>query len=288
MHGPARASAVAGASATGNAAPPDSPRPSSRASALPIEKNAIDRGRSPRALEHAAGDRLREALAAAQDDPRSASKIARLIAQAAAEERRNRALAERVWYWRDPFSANPREPIVLSLEVQLEMQLAATRQEAARARVESAIARLEAANAHAEAARARVEASRAQEAAERGHPLIARRDGRPARRGEGGAGLVARSGPTIQARDPESPPDDSAARRRAALHLQRAALARNERAAAPEPGGRHRDIGPARAISAAPDGREAPSTDPASWPSSDPRGIVVVPINPPVATLPRR
>src|SRR5438552_1787565 len=40
------------------------------------------RVRSSRVIEHEAGDRLREALAAAQDDPRSAAKIQRLIADA--------------------------------------------------------------------------------------------------------------------------------------------------------------------------------------------------------------
>ena len=126
------------------------------------------RVRSSRVVDHDAGDRLREALAAAQDDPRSAAKIQRLIAQAAAEARRNKALGERVWYWRDPFSEHPRQPIVLSLEVQLEMQLWQARQEAARAHEASNSARVEAAAAHAEAARARVEAARARRSRRKG------------------------------------------------------------------------------------------------------------------------
>jgi hypothetical protein len=280
MHGPARPTL-----SSPSPAPDNSAREPLRVSDAPAEKIVIERVRS-RELEHSAGDRLREALAsAAQNDPKSAAKIARLIAQAAAEARRNRALGDRVWYWRDPFSQNPRQPIVLSLEAQLEMQLAATRQETARAHVESAAARAEAATAHAEAARARTEALRAQEAAERGHPMIVRRESRPAHRG---AGVAARTTPTIQARDPESP-DDVAARRRAARRLQPATLAQNERSTAQAGGARHRDIGAARAISAPAGGREAPSTDPGTGPGSDPRGIVIVPIHQqPVAALPRR
>ena len=279
MHGPGRS--------TASSPSDDSARGPARVSGPPAEKIAVERVRSSRELEHVAGDRLREALAlaVAHDDPKSAGKIARLIAQAAAEARRNRALADRVWYWRDPFSENPRQPIVLSLETQLEMQLVATRQETARAHVESAAARAEAANAHAEVARARTDVGHAQEAAEQGHAMIVRRESRPPRRGTGAA---AGATSTIQARDPESP-DDAAARRRAALRLQPGTLAQNERSAAGERegGGRHHDIGPARALTTPARRGEAPSTDPASWPASDPRGIVVVPINRSVAALPR-
>jgi hypothetical protein len=242
------------------------------------------RARSSRVLDHEAGDRLREALAAAQDDPRSAGKIQRLIAQAAAEARRNKALGERVWYWRDPFSEHPRQPIVLSLEVQLEMQLWQARQEAARAHEASISARVEAAAAHAEAARARPEAARAEGAAGKARPSMARQDSR-SMRGIDEQALLApptrRSSPTATH---EGDSDGAAVRKRPARRaaVPKTALARNE--AAGTPGIRHRDIGAARAVAApaavtpAIDSEE-PSTDPATWRSSDPRGIVVVPIN---------
>jgi hypothetical protein len=242
------------------------------------------RTRAARLLDHEAGDRLREALAAAQDDPRSAAKIQRLIAQAAAEARRNKALGERVWYWRDPFSEHPRQPIVLSLEVQLEMQLWQARQEAARAHEASNFARAEAAAAHAEAARARIEAARAEGGTAKARPAIARQDSRSVRSLDEQALLAPptrRPSPTA-AREGDS--DGAAVRKRPARRsaVPKTALARNEVAGAP--GNRHRDIGSARAVAApaavtpAVDSEE-PSTDPATWRSSDPRGIVVVPIN---------
>jgi hypothetical protein len=250
------------------------------------------RARSARVLDHEAGDRLREALAAAQDDPRSAGRIQRLIAQAASEARRNRALGERVWYWRDPFSENPRQPIVLSLEVQLEMQLWQARQEAARAHMASNSARIEAAAAHAEAARARVEALRAEGATGRGRSAVARQESR-AMRGIDEQALLAppRRPSPAAARDGDS--DEAAVRKRSARRAAAAksALARNEAAGAPS--NRHHDIGATRGVAAVPSvsDSEEPATDPATWRSSDPRGIVVVPINttaPTASTLPRR
>ena len=241
------------------------------------------RTRSSRIVEHEAGDRLREALAAAQDDPRSAAKIQRLIAQAAEEARRNRALGERVWYWRDPFSEHPRRPIVLSLEVQLEMQLWQARQELARARVASNSARAEAAAAHLEAARLRVEAARAEAAAGKARPSLARHDSRSTR-GVDEEALLAppRTGPSA-AREGDS--DGAAVRKRRAT-APKTALARNEGAGSP--GNRHRDIGAAGAVAApapATDSEE-PRTDPATWRSADPRGIVIVPINTAAPTNP--
>ena len=269
-----------------------------RAAAAPAPGQADDsvppaRTRSARPVDHDAGDRLREALAAAQDDPRSAAKIQRLIAQAAEEARRNRALGERVWYWRDPFSEHPRRPIVLSLEVQLEMQLWQARQELARAHVASSSARVEAAAAHLEAARARVEAARAEGTSGKARPSLARQDSR-SMRGIDEEALLAppRPGPSA-ARQGDF--DGAAVRKRpAARHatVPKTALARNESAGGP--GNRHRDIGAARAVAApvapATDSEE-PATDPATWRSSDPRGIVIVPINtaaPTNPTLPRR
>ena len=244
------------------------------------------RTRSSRIIDHDAGDRLREALAAAQDDPRSAAKIQRLIAQAAEEARRNRALGERVWYWRDPFSEHPRRPIVLSLEVQLEMQLWQARQELARAHVASNSARVEAAAAHVEAARARVEAARAE--AGKARPSLARHDSRSMR----GIDEEALLAPPPVAREGDS--DGQAVRKRAARRAtapKTAALAHNEAPAALS--NRHRDIGATRAVAAptpATDSEE-PRTDPATWRSADPRGIVIVPINtaaPANPTLARR
>ncbi len=264
--------------------------------------------RSARELEHQAGDRLRQALAAAQDDPRSTARISHLIAEAAAEARRNKALGERVWYWRDPFSANPRQPIVLSLEVQLEMQLWAARQEAARAHIASSSARAEAAAAHAEAARARLDAARAQRAAEKGRTPISRPESRATRSADDSAIAAALAGgpsPTTTRRpsataargedDDATAEEINAARKRPARRTTttRTALARNERADGPS-SNRHRDIGAARAPTR---GADEPATAPAAppapaaWHSNDPRGIVVVPINSsasPVATLPRR
>jgi hypothetical protein len=235
--------------------------------------------RSSRVVDHDAGDRLREALAAAQDDPRSAARIQRLIAQAAEEARRNRALGERVWYWRDPFSEHPRRPIVLSLEVQLEMQLWQARQELARARVASNSARAEAAAAHVEAARARVEAARAEGTAGKARPSLARHDGR-SMRGLDEDALLAPPRP-----GPSGDSDSPAVRRRRAT-APKTALARNE--VTGSPGNRHRDIGAARAVAAptpAVDSEE-PRTDPATWRSADPRGIVIVPINTAAPTNP--
>jgi hypothetical protein len=239
------------------------------------------RTRSSRIVEHEAGDRLREALAAAQDDPRSAAKIQRLIAQAAEEARRNRALGERVWYWRDPFSEHPRRPIVLSLEVQLEMQLWQARQELARARVASNSARAEAAAAHIEAARLRVEAARAEAAAGKARPSLARHDSR-SMRGIDEEALLAppRTGPSV-AREGDS--DGAAVRKRRATP-PKTALARNE--ATGSPGNRHRDIGAASAVAAPATDSEEPRTDPATWRSADPRGIVIVPINTAAPTNP--
>jgi hypothetical protein len=82
----------------------------------------------------------------------------------------------------------------------------------------------------------------------------------------------------------EGDSDGAAVRKRPARRpvAPKTALAHNEAASAP--GNRHRDIGAARAVAApaavtpATDSEE-PSTDPATWRSSDPRGIVVVPIN---------
>jgi len=238
--------------------------------------------RSSRTVDHDAGDRLREALAAAQDDPRSAAKIQRLIAQAAEEARRNRALGERVWYWRDPFSEHPRRPIVLSLEVQLEMQLWQARQELARAHVASNSARVEAAAAHVEAARARVEAARAEGG--RARPSLARQDGRSVR----GIDEEALLAPPQRQGSREGDSDGPAVRKRPARRAPapKTALARNEAAGAP--GNRHRDIGAARAVAApapATDSEE-PRTDPATWRSADPRGIVIVPINTAAPTNP--
>jgi hypothetical protein len=243
--------------------------------------------RSSRVVDHDAGDRLREALAAAQDDPRSAARIQRLIAQAAEEARRNRALGERVWYWRDPFSEHPRRPIVLSLEVQLEMQLWQARQELARAHVASISARVEAAAAHVEAARARVEAARVDGTTGRARPSLARQDNR-SMRGIDEEALLApprRAGPAVAG---EGDSDGPAVRRRPARRATapKTALARNE--AAGSPGNRHRDIGAAAAVAApvpATDSEE-PRTDPATWRSADPRGIVIVPINTAAPTNP--
>ncbi len=162
-------------------AAPERVRAAAPAPAPAPDNDPPARMRSSRVLDHEAGDRLREALAAAQDDPRSAGKIQRLIAQAASEARRNKALGERVWYWRDPFSEHPRQPIVLSLEVQLEMQLWQARQEAARAHEASNSARVEAAAALAAAARARVEAARAEGTTGKARPSIARQDSRSMR-----------------------------------------------------------------------------------------------------------
>ena len=243
-----------------------------------VDTPAPPRPRSQRILDHEAGDRLREALAAAQDDPRSAAKIQRLIAQAAAEARRNRALGERVWYWRDPFSENPRRPIVLSLEVQLEMQLWQAREELARAHVASNTARVEAAAAHVEAARARVEAARAEGASGKARSPIARQDGRSARAIDEEALLAPpRQPPVAREGDSEGPAIRKRPARRAVV--PKTALARNEAAGAP--GNRHRDIGAAGAVAAPAQAtdNEAPATDPATWRSSDPRGIVIVPIN---------
>jgi hypothetical protein len=245
------------------------------------------RNHSPRIVDHDAGDRLREALAAAQDDPRSAAKIQRLIAQAAEEARRNRTLGERVWYWRDPFSEHPRRPIVLSLEVQLEMQLWQARQELARAHVASISARVEAAAAHVEAARARVEAARVDGTTGRARPSLARQDNR-SMRGIDEEALLApprRAGPAVAG---EGDSDGPAVRRRPARRATapKTALARNE--AAGSPGNRHRDIGAAAAVAApvpATDSEE-PRTDPATWRSADPRGIVIVPINTAAPTNP--
>jgi hypothetical protein len=312
-----------------------SPRGGGRSSAVygaPEPKVAPERVRSPapsvsdvapvpvrsvREIEHQAGDRLREALAAAQDDPRGAARISHLIAQAAAEARRNKALGERVWYWRDPFSANPRQPIVLSLEVQLEMQLWAARQEAARAHIASSTARAEAAAAHAEAARARLDAARAQRAAEKGRTPISRPESRATRSADDSALAAALAGgpsPTTTRRpsataargddDDATAEEIAAARKRPTRRpsTTRTALARNERAAGPG-STRHRDIGAARTPAAPTTGADEPATAPpappasAAWHSKDPRGIVVVPIGTsaspigsasPVATLPRR
>ena len=253
---------------------------------------------SSRMLEHAAGDRLREALAAAQDDPKSAARISRLIAQAAAEARRNKALADRVWYWRDPFSANPRRPIVLSMEAQLEMQVAAARLEVARARVESNAARVEAATAHVEAARARLDAARAQGAAGRNGSVAARHDSRLARPSDDDD-APARNARRPASTAPASAPGESRAgdpirvRRRALAPRSlgssspETALARNEGVGA-RAASRHRDIGAARSPATAGGAPEAPAADPTSLRSRDPRGIVVVPINTPVAALPTK
>ncbi len=241
------------------------------------------RTRSSRVLDHEAGDRLREALAAAQDDPHSAAKIQRLIAQAAAEARRNKALGERVWYWRDPFSEHPRQPIVLSLEVQLEMQLWQARQEAARAHEASISARVEAAAAHAEAARARVEASRAEGTTAKARPSLARQDSRSMRGIDEQALLAPPAQRSTVVATREGDADGPAVRKRLARRatVAKTALARNE--AAGSPANRHRDIGAAHAVAAPPvapaTDSEDPPTDPATWRSSDPRGIVVVPIN---------
>ncbi len=271
-----------------------------RAAAPEADSEPPVRAHSPRIMEHEAGDRLRQALAEAQDDPRSTARIQRLIAQAAAEARRNRALGERVWYWRDPFSENPRQPIVLSLEVQLEMQLWQAREAAARAHIESNSARVEAAAAHAEAARARAVAARAQEAAEKGRPFVARPDSRASSSSSSRAideqALLAppRRPPTTAGRAPEST-DDVAPRRRVARRaaVAKTALARNEEAGSP--GSRHHDIGAAHGVAAPAAARasdsEEPRTDPATWRSNDPRGIVIVPINATAtanAALPRR
>ncbi len=276
------------------AEPKSSPERARVAAPAPESEPPV-RVRSSQILDHEAGDRLRAALAAVQDDPRSAARIQRLIAQAAAEARRNKALGERVWYWRDPFSENPRQPIVLSLEVQLEMQVWQARQEAARAHMASNSARLEAAAAHAEAARARVEAARAEEAASKGRPFIARPDNR-SMRGIDERALLApprRANPPLS-RQVDADTDEAAVRKRSARRaaVSKTALARNE--AAGSSGNHHRDIGAARAVAApvpAATDSEEPATDPATWRSSDPRGIVIVPINtaaPTNPTLPRR
>jgi hypothetical protein len=301
---------------TGDNAAPERPR-----SLAPAEPRATARARAPapvvedrdttpatprvsaRVLDHAAGDRLREALAAAQDDPKSAGRISRLIAQAAAEARRNKALSDRVWYWRDPFSPNPRQAIVLTLEAQLEMQLAAARQEAARARVESNAARTEAAMAHVEAARARLDAARAQRAqgatgaqsapgsSARNGAMVAHHDSQSARAAEGSLAPSARTPrraphPASPGAGPGESRDDARRRpaRRSVAAASETALARNDSAGAGAI--RHRDIGTPHTGG----GAESPSTDPATWRSNDPRGIVVVPINnnTPVAALPRK
>jgi len=256
---------------------------------------------SSRVLEHAAGDRLREALAAAQDDPKSTARISRLIAAAAAEARRNKALADRVWYWRDPFSPNPRRAIVLSMEAQLEMQVAAARLEVARARVEANAARLEAAQAHVEAAHARLEAARAQGPGARNGAVAARHDSRLARpTGDDDApARTARRAPALAPAGGATPADSNrggdsarvrrrvAAPRSVSASTSETALARNEGAAAAA-SSRHRDIGAARAAASAPEApAPTPSPSPATWRSRDPRGIVVVPINTPVAALPK-
>jgi hypothetical protein len=243
-----------------------------------------DQPRPSRVVDHAAGDRLREALAAAQDDPKSVARINRLIAAAAAEARRNKALGERVWYWRDPFAPNPRRAIVLSLETQLEMQLWQARQEAARARIESVAARHEAAMALVEAARARSVAARAQGPLGRNGAMVARQNRgarttdddaapAPAPRRFGAAGTVgvtpshdSRDEPHVRRRAPRSsfhPPAPAAT-----AASSETALARNEAGSA----------GPS----------EAPRPYPPTVRSRDPRGIVVVPINTPVAALPRK
>ncbi|HET6148938.1 MAG TPA: hypothetical protein VFH68_15480 [Polyangia bacterium] len=298
-----RASSAAAARAT--AASYSAPAPSYSYREDRDDAAAADRARvSSRMLEHAAGDRLREALAAAGDDPRSTARISRLITLAAAEARRNKALADRVWYWRDPFSPNPRRAIVLSLETQLEMQVAAARLEAARARVESNAARLEAAQAHVEAARARLEAARAQGPSARNGAVAARHDSRLARpAGEDDAPpRTARRSPTVAPTAPAAGGDarggDSArVRRRAATPrsvssspTSETALARNENTgAAARATERHRDIDGAGSLGApaAAAGPEDSSASPTGWRSRDPRGIVVVPMNTPVADLPR-
>jgi hypothetical protein len=214
-------------------------------------------------LEHSAADRMREALVSPHNDPQSAAKLERLIAQAAAEARRNRALGERVWYWRDPFSDRPRQPIVLSVQAQLEMQVAAARLEAVRARIESAAARVEAASARAEAAHARSEAARVQAASGTAPAPHPRR----------------RVAPFAHLPLPAAH----------ALPLPESALAQNdresERLAAHE--SRHRDVGPAPILATTPPATVAerkPTTLPTSapapyWRSKNPRGMVIVPIN---------
>jgi hypothetical protein len=135
-------------------------------------------------------------------------------------------------------------------------------------------------------------AARAEGSAGKARPSLARQDSRSMRGIDEEALLAPRRPGASVAREGDS--DGAAGRKRPSRRpaAPKTALARNEVAGAP--GTRHRDIGAARAVAApvtpATDSEE-PATDPATWRSSDPRGIVIVPINtaaPTNPTLPRR
>lgn len=209
-------------------------------------------------------DLMYQAMRQWRGEPRGSAAVDKALEQSKSDIRHDRkALEERVrsMFWKDPFSA---EVVPVRKKDRELLRDHAARVAAARGEASAdEIARLRAdlATVRAENSRLRAELARAEERAGGGGDLEAEADSAPpsrhlhARRSDGGRQRP--GGDYLEAMSSPSP-----------VHHRRKAHRRQEVAAAPA----EAPTAPAPAVTG----------PPAGWQSSDPRGIIVVPIEAPV------
>jgi len=234
----------------------------------------------PAAGERTEGDLMFDAINSTRGETPNAAKIARVIADANAEVKRKdevtrkRKVAAMAAYWKDPFADDPDK--LIPIRPRRGGKDVSANREAARARAETAAARADAAAARAEAAKAKADAAKAEASAARADALAAKREAQSARAGcadpTATRAVALARGAGARERTGNAPPPErdrprvvrTPARR---IHALQVAIAQSEHADKPAP----------------PSPPSAPAEEPAPPPpsarSTDPRGIVIVPIN---------